>query len=179
MNVFTSCECVDNILSYIYNYIVNTSLKKTCSFFGHRKITNAKTLSIELHEIIENLILDNYTDFYFGGFGEFDELCYNIVTELKASYPNINRIYCLTDIRHLRKSKRPKYLKDEYYEQYVYLEPSFDYWYTRIYYRNCEIINISDLIIFFVENRENSGAYKIYKYAKIKHKHYINLFRKK
>ena len=45
----------------------------------------------------------------------------------------------------------------------------------RIYYRNCAMIDKSDIVIFYAEDRENSGDYKALKYAKQKKKLYFNL----
>lgn len=41
------------------------------------------------------------------------------------------------------------------------------------------MIDKSDVVIFYVEERENSGAYKTFKYAKLKKKYLINFFAKK
>ncbi len=68
------------------------------------------------------------------------------------------------------------YFKKENYEEIIYLMPSFEGWYKSIYYRNCAMIDRSDLVIFYAENREKSGAYKAYKYANKKHKRVINLW---
>ncbi len=38
------------------------------------------------------------------------------------------------------------------------------------------MIDKSDVIVFYVEEREDSGAYKAYKYAKQKKKRLINLY---
>ena len=55
--------------------------------------------------------------------------------------------------------------------------PAFEGWYKSIYFRNCAMIDKSDFIIFYAEEREDSGAYKAYKYAKKKKgKRLINLF---
>ena len=63
------------------------------------------------------------------------------------------------------------------YDDIVYLMPSFDGWYKSIYYRNCAMIDQSDYVIFFAQARQNSGAYKAYKYAKTKKdKQIVNLF---
>ncbi len=148
--------------------------QKACSFFGHSEIEINDDLKNRLSTTIEKLIADGYGYFYFGGFGMFDDLCWQIVTKLKDKYPFIKRIYCLFDPRHLRKSKRPKWLKDEDYEEFVYLDLDFDWWYKRIYFRNCAIIDRSDCVIFYVNHTQNSGAYKAMKYAKGK-KAYINL----
>ncbi len=148
---------------------------KTCSVFGHSTIEITKELESKLFETLKNLIDNGCENFYFGGFGMFDELCHKVVSELKLTYNHIKRIFCVSDPRHLRISKRPKWLKREDYEEFVYLDLEFDWWYQRIYYRNCAMIDKSDIIIFYAEERENSGAYKALKYAKQKKKSFINL----
>lgn len=148
---------------------------KTCSFFGHSKVEVTLELQDKLKAQVLRLLSNGFDCFYFGGFGAFDKLCWHIVTKIKCANPHIQRIFCLSDPKHLLPSKRPKYLKDSDYEQFVYLNLDFDYWYSRIYYRNCKMISQSDFAIFYAFNRENSGAYKAYKYAlKIK-KRCINL----
>ena len=159
--------------------VVNTSLvyKKSCSVFGHSKIKITKELENYLKSTFEMLITqENVKYFYFGGFGEFDDLCHSIITELKTKHLEIYRIFCLSDPRHQRLSKRPKWLKDEDYEEITYLDLNFDYWYSRIYYRNCEIIDHSDYCVFCVdETVEYSGAKKALEYAKRKKKEIINV----
>lgn len=157
---------------------MNVSLKyKTCSVFGHSTIKITKDLKYKLISTFEDLIKQGCEVFYFGGFGMFDELCHKIVGELRSKYTKIKRIFCLSDPRHLRINKRPKWLKSEDYEEFVYLDLEFDWWYSRIYYRNCAIIDRSDIVIFYVEERENSGAYKALKYANRKKKEIINLYK--
>ena len=51
----------------------------------------------------------------------------------------------------------------------------YDYWFNRIYYRNCEMINQSDFILFYAQNQQNSGAYKAFKYAKKDKKDFMNI----
>ena len=151
-------------------------IHKICSFFGHREIEVTEELVKELKLKIEDLIVNESVGiFYFGGFGMFDDLCWQVVTELKLKYAHIKRIFCLSNPRHLRVNKRPKNLKREDYEEFVYLDLDFDWWYQRIYYRNVEMINQSDFVIFYVKNTSNSGAYKAYQYAVKKKKKIINI----
>ena len=147
----------------------------TRSVFGHSKIEITKELEDKLFETFEDLIKQGCKYFYFGGFGEFDDFCHKVISKLKITYPHIQRIFCLSDPRHQRISKRPKWLKDEDYEEFIYLDLDFDWWYQRIYYRNLAMIFRSNVVVFYVEPRENSGAYKAYKYAKQKKKILINL----
>ncbi len=153
-------------------------MNKICSVFGHRQITITKELENTLYLTIKNLIDSGYEYFYFGGFGMFDELSHKLVSDIKKSNSTIKRIFCLSDPKHLQINKRPKWLKNEDYEDFIYLDLDFDWWYKRIYYRNCAIIDKSDTIIFYTEERENSGAYKALKYAKQKKKNVINLYSK-
>ncbi len=158
---------------------MNVSLinNKVCSFFGHRNIEITPLLKNTLKSLITDLIENKQVGtFYFGGFGDFDELCWEIVTEIKNKYPCINRVFCLFDSRHLRKEKRPKWLNDNDYEHFIYLNLDYDYWYNRIYYRNCEIINQSEYIIFYADTINDSGAYKALCYAKRKKKNLFNLY---
>ena len=153
---------------------------KVCSFFGHREIKVTEELIKELKLKIEDLIINEGVDiFYFGGFGMFDELCWKVVTELKLKHHYIKRIFCLSDPRHFRVNKRPSNLRNEDYEDFIYLDLDFDWWYQRIYYRNVEMINQSDFVIFYVKNTTNSGAYKAYQYAVKTKKNIVNMFNSK
>ena len=151
---------------------------KICSFFGHREIEVTKELKNILYNTIIDLIENkDVKTFLFGGFGMFDDLCWQIVTYLKNKYTNIRRVYCLEDSRYLNKLKRPKYLLDCDYEDFIYLPLDYDYWYKRIYYRNCAMIDHSEYVIMYCQARADSGAYKAYKYAlKQKHLKLVNLY---
>ncbi len=139
---------------------------KICSFFGHRAIEITEELKEGLARKIRELIeKEGYGIFCFGGFGEFDDLAWQTVTKLKEEYPYIKRIFYLYDPRHENPKKRPKNLRDCDFEEFIYPALQFDWWYKRIYYRNVEIIDQSDYVIFYVKNTENSGAYKAYRYA--------------
>ena len=149
---------------------------KACSFFGHRKIEITDDLVRRLNEQIERCISQGYKTFYFGGYGQFDHLCYNLVTDKVLKNPSLNltRIFCVPQERFLTKTYG-LYNKDDY-EKVVYLQPSFEGWYKSIYFRNCAIIDKSDLVIFYAREDNSSGAFKAHKYAKKKNKAIINLY---
>lgn len=144
------------------------AINKICSVFGHSDLfDNTNLLKLRLEREFLNLILnENVTKFLFGGFGDFDTLCYEVVCELKKQFSQIERIYCVENERLMRPDKRPLWLKQREYEQFVYLEPDFKYWYKQIYYRNVEMIKTSDFVLFYLRKTEGSGAYKAYEYAK-------------
>ena len=148
---------------------------RTCAVLGHRDVVLTKELENKLFQTCENLIRQGCECFYFGGFGDFDAICHAAVSKLKANYPRVKRIFCLSDPRHLRVNKRPKWLKKENYEEIIYLNLDFDWWYTRIYFRNCAMIDNSDAVLFYVEKLKKSGAYKAFEYAKKRKKEILNL----
>lgn len=148
---------------------------KICSFFGHRNVESSTGLKNKLILEVEKLINNNYSIFLFGGLGEFDEICWEVVTSLKHKYQFIKRIYCVEDARYLRPSKRPTYFKNSDFEDFIYLDLTFDWWYQRIYFRNCAMIDRSDFIIFYANEINNSGAFKALKYARKTRKEYFNI----
>ena len=152
---------------------------KICSFFGHRDIEITDELyAITTAEVIASVDF-GCRIFYFGGYGDFDELCYKIVTRLQQERPelNIQRVYCVPQEQYLRKKVR--YFRREDYDEIIYLMPSFEGWYKSIYFRNCAMVDKSAYVIFCAEERSKSGAYKAYQYAKKKKgKHIVNLLEK-
>jgi len=148
-----------------------------CSFFGHRDTAVTDKLYDDTFSAFKRAIELGCRVFYFGGYGTFDELCYEIVTKIKSDNLclKIKKIFCVTQERYLRKKSR--YFKRADYDEVIFLEPSFNGWYKSIYFRNCAMIDKSDIVIFYAQPRADSGAYKAYKYAKSKaDKLVINLF---
>ena len=147
-----------------------------CSFFGHREITVTPSLRFRLAEEFQKAIDLGCRIFYCGAFGDFDKLCYEVICEMQQRYPQyqIKKVYCAPLESELRKSKR---LPKEQYDDYVYLTPKLFGWYRSIFFRNVAMIDASSYVVFYAENRENSGAYKAYKYAKkSKNKRVVNLW---
>jgi len=66
----------------------------TCCFFGHRTINETEELKTKLTKTIEKLITDEKVDtFLFGSKSRFDDLCLELVTEIKQKHPNIVRVF--------------------------------------------------------------------------------------
>ena len=159
--------------------------KKTCCFFGHRKIAVADGLRERLYKIIEDLIVNkNVITFLFGSKSDFDKLCLDVVTKLKEKNPHINRVYVRAEFQHIDDDYKA-YLLQRYEETYypesisgsgraVYVE------------RNQIMIESSNIcIVYYDENyhpqqRKNnnttkSGTKIAYEYANKKNKEIINL----
>lgn len=153
---------------------------KVCSFFGHREIMLTEELYVTTLTEIEKSVDLGCRIFYFGEFGEFDNLCYQIVTKLKKERPSlhIRRIYCVPQEKQLRKKAR--WMMDGKYDDIIFLIPKLTGWYRSIFFRNCAMIDGSDVVIFYAENRRESGAYKAYRYALTKKdKTVVNVYPRK
>ena len=134
---------------------------KACAFFGHRDwgIEEGKE---EIRNSIVHLI-ENYevAQFYSGGRGNFDNLCSQIVYELKKEYPYIKNTLVLSYIP----KKKHEYGLPERYDDSVYLleervPPRF-----AIVKTNEKIIDKVDYVIVGVQ-KSWGGAYRAREYAK-------------
>ena len=130
--------------------IMYNSKLKTCCFFGHRKIAVSDELTSYIKDITEKLIKDKNIDtFLFGSKSQFDDLCYEIVSELKLKYPHIKRIYVRAEFPQIDDNYR-RYLLERFEDTYfpekivgagksVYVE------------RNFEMINSSSFCICYYD----------------------------
>lgn len=102
-----------------------------CSFFGHREIKNITKNEISnLKNQIENLIKNNNVKiFLFGGFGDFDSLCYEIVSDFKKKYSNITMIYCLEreELLDERKRLNHKNIFNKNYDDFIFFHKNFNH----------------------------------------------------
>ncbi len=66
---------------------------KSCCFIGHRKVEEGESVAKRVKEVVERLILEEGIDvFCFGSKSQFNDICHEVVTELKNIYPHIIRI---------------------------------------------------------------------------------------
>ena len=147
---------------------------KICSCFGHKQVDITDALRANVAEAIDSAIKEGVRTFLFGGLSDFDDLVYDIVSEKKKAQPdlNIKRVFCFPLDHDLHKP--PHWFEHKEYEALDCPAKSFEYWYTALYYRNCAMIDMSDVVLFYAEQRENSGACKTLAYAHKKHKHIVN-----
>ena len=162
------------------------------TFIGHRKLPENHDLYLRLKEIIINLIdKQNADTFLFGSRSAFDDLCLNVVTELKSIRPNIKRIYVRSSYSHISKNYE-NYLLEYYDETYI---PEKVVRAGRAAYaeRNFHMIDKADLCIFYYNKdyeppikpatrkqlfsyQPKSGTKVAYEYATLKKKRVLNLY---
>ena len=90
-------------------------MDKSCCFIGHRKIENKENLKPLLKQEIVTLLNKGVNIFFFGSMSQFDDLSWEVVTELKEQYPSIKRIYVRSAYQYIDKSYED-YLLESYEE---------------------------------------------------------------
>ena len=132
-------------------------LENICCFIGHREINVTDELKEKLRVVIEHLITDESIDtFLFGSKSHFDDLCWDIVTEIKKKYSHIKRIFVRAEYPYI----------DESYESYL-LESYEDTYFPKSVLgagkasyvkRNCEMIDNSRFcIVYYKEDYTPKG----------------------
>lgn len=138
---------------------------------GHSVLKDPSKDEIRARKAVRYLIDMGEHEFMFGGRGEFDDLVFNIVNEYKKAFP-IKTIYCFETYKMSQRC--PRWVHPEKYDECVFLN-FFDQTWRTIFFRNCAMIDAADIVLFYVEKREVSGAYKAYAHALKKKKPFINL----
>jgi len=132
-------------------------LENTCCFIGHREINVTDELKEKLRVVLECLIVDENIDtFLFGSKSQFDDLCYDIVTEIKKKYPHIKRIFVRAEYPYIDESYVAYLLKsyeDTYFPKSVLGAGKASY-----VKRNCEMIENSRFcIVYYKEDYTPKG----------------------
>lgn len=144
---------------------------KSCCFIGHRNLYDKREIFSLMIQKIERLILDGFSIFFFGGYGDFDDICFSAVRELKGKYSYIKTIYY--QAYYKPHDTNMGFLKAKY-DCIIYPEIEEKPKRFAIVYRNREIIDHSDFCIFFC-SFSYGGAYQALQYAKHKKKALINI----
>ena len=154
---------------------------KGCCFLGHRKIDITCEMRKKLHNIVEKMIVnDNIDTFFFGSKSEFDEFCYDVVSNLKIKYPHIKRIYVRAQFPVISDDYRDYLLQT--YEHTYYPENIINSGKASYVERNFEMINRSKICIMYFDKNYNSsykgksGTKIAYDYAFKRGKRIINIF---
>ncbi len=166
---------------------------KVCCFIGHRNVEKTPELKESLIDTIRRLITENGVNkFLFGSKSRFDNLCHEVVTELREEYPHAKRVYVRMYYPELDEPYIGYILEN--YEDTFMPERIENAGVARYVERNQEMINASDFCIFYYNEeykpplrkqsrnalsayQPKSGTKVAYEYAKQKKKEIINLYR--
>lgn len=164
---------------------------KGCCFIGHRTISQKEVVKEKLNAVIERLINDNVTEFYFGSRSDFNGIALEVALQYKKQHPNIRLVYVRSEYPYTN-------------EWYVnYLLETFDDTYmpsrvenagkAKYSLRNQHMILQSDICVFYYDQnykppvrkttkstityyQPKSGTKLSYEYAVKNKKEIINLF---
>lgn len=142
------------------------------TFCGHSKIMFSEKERNKLSILLENqLIKNSYCTFYLGGYGDFDNLCLDLLKKLKLSYPHIKLVFITPYLDD--NYKKLKYAKESF-DEIIFLPLEDVPKKYAILRRNEWMVEHADFLIAYV--RYNwGGASKMLAHAKKKKKRYINL----
>ena len=155
----------------------------TCCFIGHRKIVVTTALEHTLNNIIIRLIKIGVNEFVFGDHSDFDDICYNIVSELRKLYPHIRRIKYRKDYPHVKTGDYSMQFFIGGYEDCFFPAGTEKAGRAAYVKRNQAMIRHSDYCVFYISEKyvqnhstdRKSGTKIAFDYAKSKHKNIINV----
>ena len=90
---------------------------KAC-FIGHRTIESKEEVIFLLKETVEMLIKKGVTTFLFGSKSEFNNLSWEVVSELRQKHPFVKRVFVRSNHQQID-SEYEKYLL-QFYEQTIF-----------------------------------------------------------
>jgi len=138
----------------------------TVSFFGHREINAFRETENKLENLIHKLITEHeYVEFLIGRNGEFDQLVSSVIHRVRKrlDYKNCSITLVLPYMTaEFRNNEESFY--DYYDEIEISQSASNGHFKAAMQTRNKEMVDRSDLIVFYIE-RPSGGAYKTMSYA--------------
>ncbi len=148
----------------------------TVSLFGHRQIDDLCSIERKLEKIVSELLFEKeYVEFLVGRDGEFDLLAASVIRRCRRAVGEENSalIWMLPYLTAEYRDHMEEYLN--YYDD-VEVSPKAAGVHPKaaMQIRNREMVDRSDLVIFFVE-RETGGAYQTLRYAVKENVGFINL----
>lgn len=148
----------------------------TVSFFGHREITAFKEIENKLETLIHKLITEHeYVEFLIGRNGEFDQLVSSVIHRVRKrlDYKNCSLTLVLPYMTAEFRDNESSFY-DYYDEVEISQSASSGHFKSAMQTRNKEMVDRSDLVVFYVE-RQSGGAYTTMKYAVKNGKEIINV----
>ncbi len=148
----------------------------TVSLFGHRQIDNLFSIERKLEKIVcELLRAKEYVEFLVGRDGEFDLLAASVIRRCRRAVGEENSAliwiqpYLTAEYREHKEDYLHYYDCVEVSQKAAGVHPK-----SAMQIRNREMVDRSDLVIFFVE-RKTGGAYQTLRYAVKQNARFINL----
>ena len=173
-------------------YFLCGEMEKSCCFIGHRNAQETPKLLKALRDTVLDLIKNKGVEtFIFGSKSRFDDLCLDIVNQIKNEHGQIKLIYFRSQYKYIDQSYRDYLLKS--YDDTLIPERVENAGRASYLERNQAMIDQSDICVFFYDKdyqpplrkynkramstyQPKSGTRLAYEYAKRKKKEIINLY---
>lgn len=148
----------------------------TVSLFGHRQVNDPFAVDRKLETIVRELLTEKeYVEFLVGRDGEFDQLVSSAVRRCKRAIRDDNSALVWVMPYETAEYRDNEDAFHNYYDEVEVCGASAVGHFKGAHQkRNREMVDRSDLVVFFVE-RETGGAYQTMRYAEKNGKRYINL----
>ena len=136
------------------------------TFCGHSTVSNSAAVAASLKSVIEELIAEGATEFYLGGYGEFDSLAARAVRDAKKLHPEVRSTLVIPYM--------DRDFNTDFYDESVY--PPLESVPRRfaISKRNEWMVDQSDIVVSGVTH-DWGGAATTLKYATRKKKRIISV----
>ena len=122
---------------------------KSCCFIGHRTVKEKDEIEKRLIKLVTTLIEEGVDTFYFGSRSRFDDLAWEVVSELKKEHQQIKRIYVRSAYAYIDDSYK-NYLLESYEDTYM-PDGVEDAGIASYVERNQEMIKVSDICVFYYD----------------------------
>ena len=126
-----------------------------CCFLGHRKIQETDELRARVEEVVRELIGAGVDTFLFGSKSAFDDLCHEIVSEIREEFPYLKRVYVRAEFPHINEDYTAYLLR--FYEE-TYFPPRIERAGRAVYVeRNFEMIEKSKFCVVYYDPEYSAG----------------------
>ena len=150
------------------------------AFIGHRSIKNIESVKERLTECLNALIGEGVDTFLFGSVGDFNWLCYEVVSELKERYQHIRRVYVRAEYDVVSEDY-VEYLYSHYEDSFFpgkVLKAGARSYVVRnqVMIEKCDVLVTNCDVNYKAPRNTKSGTIMAVAYAMRKKKRVINLF---
>ena len=143
---------------------------KSCACFGQNEIINENAVESSLSVMFEYLIQEQQTKmFYLGGVGKFDNLCANVLLNLKTRFEHIKIVLVKPAIKNFENQI------DFKFDDVVEFKEKNEYEKMPLFSRDYKMAKNADFLVFYVEENSKNKANKILSFANLWKKNFVNL----
>ena len=132
-------------------------MKMIVTFCGHSQIGSPEKIQKDLEAAVHSVLNRGATQFYLGGYGEFDQLAAKVLFRLKLEHDEIDSVLVLP---YLDKKVDLTLYTRTYYPPIEHVPRRF-----AIVHRNRWMVDVADVVVAYVQH-DWGGAYQTLSYAK-------------